>query len=248
MDYTFDFAVSFARDCRPRAEKLASLLEQQGATVFYDRSFLAHLLGRRLDDELGWVFGEGTRFFVLFVSAEYTRNPWPQYEWSIAKLEAKRRDEAFVLPLRVDDSLLVGLPDTVGYLDIRDIGLEDVADILMAKLEGSKTKAGSRSTKGEWIVTFGLNLEELDWEEMPTDAPSHTPWLYEWLREDLMKRLSEGSLSAAQITEDSRNGETMGVRLAFMWDPAEGSLDFGDMGWWEILELCPYDAIYGGDN
>ena len=63
-----------------------------------------------------------------------------------------------------------------------------------------------------------------------------------------MKRLAEGSLSAAQITEDSRNGETMGVRLAFMWDPAKGSLDFGDMGWWEILELCPYDAIYGGDN
>ena len=248
MAYTFDFAISFAQECRTSAGKLAALLEEQGAIVFYDHSFLEHLVGKRLDDELGWAFGEATRYFVPFVSAEYTRRPWPQYEWSIAQLEVQRREEEFVLPLRVDDSLLVGLPDTVGYLDLRNSGLAKVADILMRKLKASTSNAGSASEKGEWVATFGLKLEDLDGEELPPDAPSNTPWLYDWLTEDLMKRLSEGALSAARITEDLRDGEALSVRLSFMWNPSMGSLDFGEMGWWEVLELCPYDEIYGNGN
>ena len=248
MDYTFDFAISFAQECRTRAGRLAALLEEQGAIVFYDHSFLEHLVGKRLDDELGWVFGEATRYFVPFVSAEYTRRPWPQYEWNIAQLEVQRREEEFVLPLRVDDSLLVGLPDTVGYLDLRNTGLAKVAEILMRKLIASTPRAGSASEKGEWVATFGLKLEDLDGEELPPDAPSNTPWLYDWLIEDLMKQLSERVLTAARVTEDSRNGETLSVRVRFMWNPSMGSLDFGELGWWEILELCPHDEIYGDGN
>ena len=248
MSYTFDFAISFSRECRCRARKLAQLLEEQGAIVFYDHSFVEHLLGKRLDDELAWVFGGATRYFVPFVSAGYTRRPWPHYEWSIAKLEADRRQEEFILPLRVDDSLLLGLPDTVGYLDLRDIGLGNVADILIRKLESSTTKIGTGAEKGEWVVTFGLKMEDLDGHELPPDAPSDTPWLYDWLTEDLMKRLAQGSLSPARIIEDLRTGETLSVRLSFVWDPSKGALDFGEMAWWDLLELSPYDAIYGNDE
>ena len=245
MSYTFDFAISFSRECRCRARKLAELLEEQGAIVFYDHSFVEHLLGKRLDDELAWVFGAATRYFVPFVSADYTRRPWPQYEWSIAKIEAERRQEEFILPLRVDDSLLLGLPDTAGYLDLRDIGLGNVADILIRKLESSTIKINTGSEKGEWVVTFGLKTEDLDGLELPPDAPSDIPWLYDWLTEDLIKRLAQGSLSAASIVEDLRTGETLSVRLSFMWDPSKRELDFGDMAWWDLLELSPYDAIYG---
>ena len=239
--YIFDFAISFSGDCRKHAEQLATLLEERGAVVFYDRSFLAHLLGKRLDHEFQWLFGAATRFFVPFVSADYARRPWPLYEWAVGKQEAERRQQEFVLPVRVDDSLLFGLADTVAYLDLRELTLDDVADILVRKLDGSRTTTGA----GNWVATFGLNMEDLYRTELPPDAPSDTPQLYDWLVDDLIHRLSERTaLQPVRATEDLRTGETFSVRVGFTWDPSHGALDFGDTAWWEILELQPYVAVY----
>lgn len=244
--YIFDFAISFSRECRYLARKLADLLEERGAIVFYDHSFAEHLLGKQLDDEFGWIFGEATRYFVPFVSEGYKNRPWPQYEWNVATLEEARREQEFVLPLRVDDSLLVGLPFTVSYLDLRDVELGEVADILIRKLEGSTREDRTSPRKGKWVVTFGINLEELHDQRKPPEAPSDTPRFYDWLTDGLVKRLRQGTaLSAVRVVEDLRTGETLSVRLQFTWDPGGGALDIGDVAWWELLELSPYDAVYG---
>ena len=243
--YIFDFAISFSGEYRCRAERLASLLEERGAVVFYDRSFLVPLLGRRLDDEFDWLFGAATRYFVPFVSAGYTRRPWPQYEWAVAKQEADRRQQEFVLPLRVDDSRLFGLPDTVAYLDLRQLTLDQVADILVRKLNGSRARLDTKPAKGDWVATFGLNMEDVHAHQLPPDAPSNTPQLYDWLFDDLIKRLNKRtSLQPVRATEDLRTGETLSVRVKFVWDPICGALDFGNMVWWQLLELAPYTAVY----
>ena len=249
MPYTFDFAISFSRECRSRARKLTELLVEQRASVFYDNSYLEHLLGKHLDDELSWAFGSATRFFVPLVSAGYTRRPWPQYEWNIAKLEAERRQKEFILPLRVDDSLLVGLLDTVGYLDLRDLGLPRVADILIRKLEVPAVAISTVSQEQEWVVTFGLNIEDLKQVKLPAGAPSEVPMLYDWLIDDLVNRLIQGRLPRTRVIEDLRTGETLSVRLGCAWEPAKGALDFGEMEWWDLLELTPYEDVYGnGDD
>ena len=129
--YGFDFAISFSKECRSVAKELAEQLTARGAAVFYDDSYRARLLGKRLDHEFAWVFGAGTRFFVPIVSAFYAERVWPQHEWAIARHEAANRQEEFILPLRVDDSLLVGLLDTVGYVDLRCHPVNKVADLLI---------------------------------------------------------------------------------------------------------------------
>ena len=245
MSYEFDFAISFSGECRPRAEELAELLVAKEASVFYDNFFRGHLLGKRLDNEFSWVFGPETRFFVPFVSAAYTQKQWPQYEWSIAKREAEKRREEFILPLRVDDSLLVGLPDTVSYLDLRCTGLKEVADLLFQKLERSREQDVQLQRTQDWVVTFGLSMDDLEGEGLPPEAPSEVVRLYDWLTDELLNRLSQTPLAPVQIVEDSRNGETLSVRLSFAWAPSKGPLDFGDMGWWQLLELAPFDDIYG---
>src|SRR6266511_4086097 len=126
----FDFAVSYAGNDRSIAERLASLLAEAGAVVFIDTPYRAHLVGRRLDKEFEWVFGPGTRYFVPIISRAYADRPWPQHEWSVAIRESERRSEEFILPLRLDDSLLVGLPSTVGYVDLRQHSIEAVAELL----------------------------------------------------------------------------------------------------------------------
>ena len=52
-------------------------------------------------------------------------------------------------------------------------------------------------------------------------------------------------MSHMRMIEDSRTGETISIRLGFEWDLSKESLNFGDMGWWELLELAPHEDGFG---
>ena len=245
MQFDFDFAISFSEPYRSVAKELAEQLDVRGAAVFYDASYRAHLLGKRLDHDFAWVFGAGTRFFVPIVSASYTERTWPQYEWTIAKREAENRLEEFFLPLRVDDSLLVGLPDTVAYIDLRSHSVNEVADLLIEKLGGSIGAMDRIRGEQTWVATFGLLIQDLlGSEALPLEAPSGYAKLCDWLTEDLEGRLARTSLATPRLTEDARNGETFSLRVAFEWGQSKGPMEFGDLGWWELLELLPHDQVY----
>jgi len=41
-----------------------------------------------------------------------------------------------------------------------------------------------------------------------------------------------------------RTGETLSIRVAFEWNPGENIFDFGDIGWWEVLEIAKFEDIY----
>lgn len=240
----FDFAISFAGSDRSLAERLASLLKARGAVVFIDSSFRAHLLGKRLDREFKWVFGPGTKYFVPIVSRSYNDRSWPQHEWNVAIKEAERRDpDEFILPLRIDDEPLVGLPITIGYIDLRKHSIEDVAELLLEKLTGT-----ARMEVVRWVATFGLLIEDvLESGNLPPSAPTYYPHLCDWLAEDLFTRLQDSSISDARMVEDARNGETFSVRIEFEWKSQEVPLDFGILDWWEVLEVLPYDHVYQDD-
>ena len=243
--YEFDFAISFSKECRAVAKELAEQLTARGAAVFYDDSYRARLLGKRLDHEFAWVFGAGTRFFVPIVSAFYAERVWPQHEWAIARHEAENRQEEFILPLRVDDSLLVGLLDTVGYVGLRRRSVNKVADLLIEKLGGSADALARQLGEQTWVAAFGLLIQDLlDSEDLPPGAPSGYARLCDWLTEDLEGRLARTPLGDPRLTEDARNGETFSLRVAFEWAPFKGPLEFGGLGWWELLELLPHDQVY----
>ena len=243
--YTFDYAISFSAECRSVAKELAEHLTAFGAVVFYDEFYRSYLLGKRLDHEFAWLFGGGTRFFVPIVSALYAERTWPQHEWSVARREAENRQEEFILPIRVDDSLLHVLPDAVGYMDLRRHPVNKVAELLIEKI-GDSTVTMYRTHKEQmWVAAFGLLIQDLlDSEDLPPEAPSGYANLCDWLTEDLEGRLARTSLGDPRLTEDARNGETFSLRVGFEWDPSKGPLEFGELGWWELLELLPYDQIY----
>lgn len=239
-DYTFDFAISFAGPQRPIAEKLASLLSDYGAIVFYDSTYKASLLGRRLDREFEWLFGPGTSFFVPLISRDYVERNWPQLEWSVALGEAPHRRYEFILPLRVDDSRLLGLHPTVAYLDLREHTVEQAALILMEKLEDWRGRIGYGAWYQTWIATFGLQIADvLESPELPEDAPEMLPDLYDWLESDLIHRLSLPALDNPRYVEPSqRTGETLSVRVGFEWMVTGVPLSFGDLAWWHLLDLA----------
>ena len=243
--FDFDFAISFVGNDRTLAERLGLLLMASGATVFIDSSFRDYLLGKRLDREFEWLFGAGTKYFVPIISQAYVERLWPQHEWDAAIREAERRaPQEFILPLRLDDTPILGCPNTIGYIDLHQHSIYDVAELLIKKLKGTM---GTDVT--HWIATFGLMIEDvIEAGNLPPTVSTYYPNLCEWLAEDLLTRLKGSSISNVRITEDSRNGETFSVRIEFIWKSKECPLDFGKLDWWEVIEVTPYNRVYHEDQ
>jgi hypothetical protein len=243
--YEFDFSISFAGTDRGIAEELADKLAAKELSVFYDASFRSRLLGKRLGKEFEYIFGKGTRFFVPLVSKYYVDGKWPQFEWAVALREAEKRANDFILPIRLDDALLFGLPGDVGYLDLREYSTDEVVEILYEKRR-SEVVLKVAYEPVTWVATFGILVQEvLTSGLLHKSVPKDYPNLCDWLESDLMDRLRHAPINNPRFTEASeRNGETLSVRIAFEWVPHRDALNFGELVWWEVLEVVPWRNIY----
>lgn len=134
---TYEVALSFAGEQREFVREVAAALITADVAVFYDE--VEDLWGKDLAAALSEVYGRRSRFVVIFVSKEYTQKPWPRHERQSALAGRIERGDDSVLPARFDDTELLGLPSTIGYLDIRDATPAAVAKRILRKL---RTHAG----------------------------------------------------------------------------------------------------------
>lgn len=115
--FKYDVALSFAEEDREIAEKLANALREKGIKVFYDKFYKSELFGKDLTDYFQGIYGRGARFVVPLISKYYRIKDGANFEFSIAMEEAKKRRTEFILPVRLDDTKILGLPYYIGYLD-----------------------------------------------------------------------------------------------------------------------------------
>lgn len=242
--FRFDFAISYAGEEKGIARDMCELLKQQGAKVFFAENEEVYLLGKSLKSELPHIFGLHTKFAVPLVSKNYTRKFWPKREFELMKKTACTRGFEFILPVRVDDVILKGLKKDVSYIDLRSKGLVATVQLLIKKLSEHYPPEIVR-TPEHWVATFGVTIENLyENFELPASAHGDYAHLCDWLEEDLMRRLSITDLDGLEVLEDSRDGECLSVRIGFKWNPDKDSLDFGDIAWWEVLEVAEFSQIY----
>jgi len=242
--FRFDFAISYASEEGGLAKDLFQLLQDKGAKVFLATNEKVYLFGKSLTSELDYIFGPYTKFVIPIVSKHYVDKYWAKYEFNIAKIEEGKRGFEFILPIRLDDVSLKGLEKDIVYIDLRKEGLLDTAEIMMRKLRDI-SPIEERTVPKVWVATFGLIIEELfENYELPFSVPRKYAHLCDWLEKDLMNHLSNISIEALKLLEDSRDGETLSVRVGFNWDPEKCPLDFGDIYWWEVLEIDAFNKIY----
>ncbi len=146
----YDVALSFAGEDRKHAKALADLLKMNGYSCFYDENELANLWGKNLYDYLSTVYKDRARYCVMFLSKHYEQKLWTNYERQNAQARAFQENREYILPVRLDDTEIPGIPPTVGYLDLRSITIEEVYEALDKKLSGTtpKTAATDRTNSG----------------------------------------------------------------------------------------------------
>ena len=136
----YDVALSFAVEDRQYAKTLANLLEADGYKPFYDENELANLWGKNLYDYLSSVYKDQARYCVMFLSKYYERKLWTTHERQLAQARAFQENREYILPVRLDDTEIPGIPPTVGYLDLRSMTIEEVYEALVRKLSGTTSQ------------------------------------------------------------------------------------------------------------
>ena len=136
----YDVALSFAGEDRHHAERLAELLRAEEYSVFYDEYELAKLWGKDLYVYLSSVYKDQAEYCVMFLSKHYARKMWTNRERQSAQARAFEENQEYILPVRLDDTEIPGILPTVGYLDLRSMTIEQVHQVLVAKLSGATSQ------------------------------------------------------------------------------------------------------------
>jgi hypothetical protein len=142
QDYEFDVAISYARPQRPLADRLAGIVSAAGFKVFYDSFFPDRLWGTELPVSLDEIYRKKSRYCVMFVSQDYKDRMWTNHERSSAQARAlEQRGREYILPIKVEDVELPGMPPNVGYLSTDSYSIDQIAEILISKLGGTQKRA-----------------------------------------------------------------------------------------------------------
>jgi hypothetical protein len=130
----YDVALSFAGEERPYVDKVAAALKDIGIKVFYDDYEKVALWGRDLYAHLDWVYRVASRYCVVFISKSYAKKVWTNHERASAQARALTENKEYVLPARFDDTEIPGILPTIGYVDLRNMEPEALAELLHEKL------------------------------------------------------------------------------------------------------------------
>ena len=132
----YHVALSFAGEDREYVEQVARQLVSEGVSVFYDKFEEANLWGEDLYSHLQDVYENKALFTVMFISKHYEDKAWPNHERQSAQARALESKQAYILPAFFDLSIKVpGLRKTVGHISLSNKTPEDVAALIVEKLQ-----------------------------------------------------------------------------------------------------------------
>ena len=144
MNKQYEVALSFAGEQREYVESVARVLQSRGIPVFYDDFEGIDLWGKDLVEEFHEVFAHRASLAVMFISKEYVENAWPRHERRSILSSAVQNKSEYVLPVRFDDTLVPGLPESIRYETANEHTPEKLAVMIAEKL-GIKPFAGKAS-------------------------------------------------------------------------------------------------------
>lgn len=178
--FEFDIALSFAGENRSVVKKLAAMLVNAGAEVFYDEYKQATLWGKDLYQHLQDIYQNRAKYCVVFVSKNYIKKHWAKHELKNAQARAFASHREYILPLRVDNTVLPGLPATVGYIDLKKHGLRQVAVLLLEKLNIDLGDLGEEAARARWegdmVLYNGIEVARF-WPKIIERAQEHSAYV-----------------------------------------------------------------------
>jgi len=131
----YDVALSFAGEDRGYVDETATILDRTQVSVFYDQFEEVRLWGKDLAEHLHQVYSKDSHFVVMFASRHYAKKAWPSHERQSALSRHLKGETGRILPVKLDDTEIPGVPSTIGYIDARAVAPERLAELIRQKLD-----------------------------------------------------------------------------------------------------------------
>lgn len=132
----YDVVLSFASEERTYVEAVADYLKEQGIRVFYDgyENEEVKMWGEDLAEVLDQIYRGNARYCVMFISQNYAKKVWPNYERKSAVAKAITEKQAYILPARFDATEVPGIKPTVKYIDLNVKTPQQLGQMILLKL------------------------------------------------------------------------------------------------------------------
>lgn len=114
--YNYDIALSFAGEDREYVEACAEILRALGFNIFYDNYEQDTLLGKDLYSFLADIYKNRSKFAAIFISKDYVSKRWTKHELKFINAREFEQDEEYLLPIRMDDTVVPEISPTIGYI------------------------------------------------------------------------------------------------------------------------------------
>lgn len=164
-DYDYDIVLSFAGEDRNWAEDLARQLKEKDIKVFYDVFEQANLWGKDLLDYLADIYQNRGKYCIIFISSNYARKVWTNHERKNALVRAFKERHEYILPLRLDNTQIPGIPETIAYINLQNTPIEKIVKFVEQKLENERNS---------YIENIDPDLDFVVMEPVPeTEARFH---------------------------------------------------------------------------
>ncbi len=141
----FAIAFSFAGEQNEYVERVWRALRQYGRlprrSIFYHKQFEGELGRLNLDTYLQDIYANQSELLVVFLSADYAKKEWTGLEWRVVREMIKQKSSNAVMAIRFDDTRIDGLFSIDGYVSASGREPEDVADVILDRLESNRNQA-----------------------------------------------------------------------------------------------------------
>jgi hypothetical protein len=133
--YPYEIALSFAGEDRKYVNSVANQLKRLGIRLFYDDYEKVSLWGKDLYSHLDDVYKNKSRYCIMFISKHYGSKLWTNHERQSAQERAFKENIEYILPVKIDDTVIPGIRETVGYLDANHFSPFQIAKLAKEKID-----------------------------------------------------------------------------------------------------------------
>ena len=71
----------------------------------------------------------------MLISVHYEKKLWTNHERKSAQARAFRENREYILPIKIDNTKIIGIHETVGYIDIKNHTIDEIVTLIMNKLK-----------------------------------------------------------------------------------------------------------------
>lgn len=145
------FAISYAYEDKEKVDPIVRILKEKYGyknDLFYAPYEQHKLIGKDGEKTFENIFLKSKQVLV-FISKFYKEKKWTRFEWDII---LKRDEENRYIPIRLDDTPIVGLPSNIIHVDFERSSNEQIAGFAVRKLKEFEKSHGI-TTKIEYEKT-----------------------------------------------------------------------------------------------